>query len=565
MNQSTKVLVIGERGTGKSSLVKKFIAEAEKAEAEKAEVDGEETITVEDADQEMETPLIEKEKEKFKEKHVPQKVTLRFKKSGGEGADIITFTPSECIYNGVPVTIIDSQGFADPSLVIEPEDLSNAKSCNVVLICHRLYKTSGVDDRKLLDSVMTLGKEFLECAIFVFTFGDKHEVYYDPLALEELTNDAIKARMEEREKEIKDKLKAALLEYGVSEEIVNNIPSIVTSKEEVSLPTSTSDNWIAELWGLVEARCRYFDSPNFTKEGAKFLFIGHNQIGKSSLINKCIGKEVTTVGDGLQPTKHDDPVVRIKCTIKGDVPVIIFDSCGFGDGTTDDRDIVEFAISELKTVDAVLICHKLYGSVDATTKKLLAELAKAMGNELMKHAIFVFTFGDEYITRCKPKPVSKLPKFEIKAQMENHAKEVKKLLQEILIDHRIKKEIVDEIPSIITSGEEDSLPTSDNWVDDFWALCEKRCKPEATGFVNWVRRNANVTAGGAAVGAAIGGVAVGAVGGALVGTGAIPIPGVGTAVGAVVGGVAGGITGSLIGSAGGAAVGKVGTMKSSKN
>ena len=560
MNQSTKVLVIGEQGTGKSSLVKKFIAEAEKAE-----VDGEETITVEDADQEMETPLIEKEKEKFKEKHVPQKVTLRFKKSGGEGADIITFTPSECIYNGVPVTIIDSQGFADPSLVIEPEDLSNAKSCNVVLICHRLYKTSGVDDRKLLDSVMTLGKEFLECAIFVFTFGDKHEVYDDPLALEELTNDAIKARMEEREKEIKDKLKAALLEYGVSEEIVNNIPSIITSKKEVSLPTSTSDNWIAELWGLVEARCRYFDSPNFTKEGAKFLFIGHNQIGKSSLINKCIGKEVTTVGDGLQPTKHDGPVVRINCTIKGVVPVIIFDSRGFGDVANDDKDIVEAAISEMKIVDAVLICHKLYGSVDATTTKLLAELAKAMGNELMKHAIFVFTFGDEYITRCKPKPVSKLPKSEIKAQMEDHAKEVKEKLQDILIANRIKEEIVDEIPSIITSGEEDSLPTSDNWVDDFWALCEERCKPEAKGFVNWVRRHTTVTASGAAVGAAIGGVAVGAVGGALVGTGTIPIPGVGTAVGAVVGGVAGGITGSLLGSAGGAAVGKVGAMKSSNN
>ena len=558
MNQSTKILVIGERGTGKSSLVKKFIAETEKAE-----VDGEETTIVENVDQETEAPLIEKEKEKFKEKHVPRKVSLGYTKSG-DGPDIVTFTPSKCVHNGVPVTIIDSQGFADPSLVIDPRDLSNAKSCNVVLICHRLYQTSGIDERKLFGLVMTLGKEFLERAIFVFTFGDKHEKHYDPLALEELTNDAIKARMEEQEKEIKDKLKAALLRQGVSKEIVNNIPSIVTSKKKVSLPTNTSDTWIAELWGLVEARCRYFDSPNFTKEGAKFLFIGHNQIGKSSLINKCIGEEVTIVGNGLQPTKHDGPVVRIKCTIKGVVPVIIFDSRGFGDIANDDRDIVEAAISEMKTVDAVLICHKLYGSVDATATKLLAELAKAMGNELMKHAIFVFTFGDEYITRCKPKPVLKLPKSEIKAQMEDHAKEVKEKLQEILIANRIKEEIVNEIPSIITSGEEDSLPTSDNWVDDFWALCEKRCKPEATGFVNWIRRH-TAPAGGAAVGAAVGGLAVGAVGGALVGAGIIPIPGVGAAFGAVVGAVGGAVVGGAIIGGGGAAVGKVGAMKSSNN
>ena len=218
----------------------------------------------------------------------------------------------------------------------------------------------------------------------------------------------------------------------------------------------------------------------------------------------------------------------------------------------------------MKTVDAVLICHKLYGSVDATTTKLLAELAKAMGNELMKHAIFVFTFGDEYITRCKPKPVLKLPKSEIKAQMEDHAKEVKEKLQEILIANRIKEEIVDEIPSIITSGEEDSLPTSDNWVDDFWALCEKRCKPEATGFVNWIRRH-TAPAGGAAVGAAVGGLAVGAVGGALVGAGIIPIPGVGAAFGAVVGAVGGAVVGGAIIGGGGAAVGKVGAMKSSNN
>ena len=140
-------------------------------------------------------------------------------------------------------------------------------------------------------------------------------------------------------------------------------------------------------------------------------------------------------------------------------------------------------------------------------------------------------------------------------KQENHFKEE---LKKILRSCNIEKDIVDGIPSIITCGKHMSLPTSDNWVEDFWLLCEKRCTPEAVQFVSWVRRNMTAIAAGTAgtIGGMAGGLAVGAVGGALVGTGIIPIPVVGTVTGAVVGGVGGAIVGgTIVGGGGAAAVG----------
>ena len=259
------------------------------------------------------------------------------------------------------------------------------------------------------------------------------------------------------------------------------------------------------------------------KSGAKILVIGHNKIGKSRLINKLIGQDKARVGDSVQPTNHD-LIEEIEFTIDN-VTMTIYDTRGFGDTGTKDRSIIEAAIAKMKQADVILICHKLYGSVDNNSKTLLDELVRGLGNgqgnDLMEHAIFVFTFGDEYLIRCEEpndKPEA------IKAHMETQETEVKKLLKQILQGSGIKEEIVNDIPSIITSGKKVKLPTSENWVDELWGLCEKRCKKEAVKFVGWWRRNViaigTATVGSAVVGAMAGlkgGGVVGAVGGAVVG------------------------------------------------
>ena len=239
------------------------------------------------------------------------------------------------------------------------------------------------------------------------------------------------------------------------------------------------------------------------KSGAKILIIGNNKIGKSLLINKFIGEDKAKVCDSVQPTKHE-LTEEIKFTIDN-ITMTIYDTRGFGDRGTEDRSIVEAAITKMKKADVILICHKLYGSVDRNSETLLNELVRGLGNDLMKHTIFVFTFGDEYIIRCE-EPNDDLEA--VKAHMETQKTEVKKLLKQILQGSGIKKEIVDDIPSIITSGMKVKLPTSENWVDELWGLCEKRCKLEAVPFTSIWRRHLKpwvivVTAVGAVAGGAM--------------------------------------------------------------
>ena len=231
------------------------------------------------------------------------------------------------------------------------------------------------------------------------------------------------------------------------------------------------------------------------KSGAKILVIGHNKIGKSRLINKFIGKDEAIVGDSVQPTDHElTKEIEFKT-------MTIYDTRGFGDRGTKDRSIVEAAITKMKEANVILICHKLYGSVDRNSETLLNELVRGLGNDLMEHAIFVFTFGDEYLIRCEePNDDPEA----IKAHMKTQESEVKKLLKQILLDNGIKEEIVDDIPSIITCGKKTELPTSEDWVDELRGLCEKRCKPEAGEFIGWWRRYLK----GIAVGAAVVGVVV---------------------------------------------------------
>lgn len=205
------------------------------------------------------------------------------------------------------------------------------------------------------------------------------------------------------------------------------------------------------------------------------------------------------------------------------------------------------AIVKIKTVDVVLICHKLYGRVDDATINELRVLFDNMGNDLFDLSVLVFTFGDDYMSRCDPEfgdngRLTDKSKQEIKEAMEIQQMRMERRLKDAFQEVGISKEVTDRIPSCIScgkrrgNGQQKELPTSENWVDDLWELCEKRCKPDARSFVTSLRKS--IIYGGAR----------GIIGGTIAGMelGTVAAPGAGTAVGAVVGGIAGGIAGIVM-------------------
>ena len=476
-----KIIVIGGTGSGKSLLVDKLCRGENRA------------------------PVVNEEADR--------KGHAGFR-SDGHTKGTAKILPNECVIKNESVIIFDSRaGINDPEVV------KVAKTCNVVLVCQKLHEGPYINN--LLEVKDALGSEVLKRTIFVFTFGDEYIrfLYQNP---EERNMAEAKEHLEEKEKEVMGNIKRILKDNGIEEEIVDDIPSIITSAEEDSLPTTTGDSWVDELWELCKQR-RVMKLP---KINMKILVVGHIRIGKSSFINKIVGQKVTEVKDGVVPFEHD-LIVPIECEVHG-VPVTIYDSRGFSDPKVKNKKIIGTAISTIQTADVILICHKLYGALDVPANKLLNDLAKISGNELMKHTIFVFTYGDEYKIRCNDEE-------DKKEHMEKQGNHFKEELRKILYRCNIEKSIVDGIPSIITSDKCNSLPTSNNWVEDFWFLCEERCTPEAVEFVSRIRRNM-------AVGAAAGVV----VGGAIVG-GIIQARAVGTVAGAVVGAVVGAIGGAVVG------------------
>ena len=293
------------------------------------------------------------------------------------------------------------------------------------------------------------------------------------------------------------------------------------------------------------------------KQGMKILVVGHNGSGKSSLINEMLAQKVAPVGRPYDQTGHN-PIEEHKYKI-GKVEVTIYDTRGFGHPSFTDSQTME-AIVKIKKVDVVLICLKLYGRVDDATIKELKVLVDNMGNDLIDLSVLVFTFGDDYMTRCEPEfgdngRLTDESKEEIKEAMEIQQVRMERRLKGAFQKVGIKKDVTDRIPSCIScgkrrkNGQQKELPTSENWVGDLWELCEKRCRPEARSFVTSTKQMTldlnSIMYQGVIGAAAIGGAAVGA----TVGTVTLPVTtGAGIlAAGSVLGGsLVSGVKGAVI-------------------
>ena len=166
----------------------------------------------------------------------------------------------------------------------------------------------------------------------------------------------------------------------------------------------------------------------------KFLVTGKTGTGKSSLINGLAGKEVATVGDGLDPE-------TIK--VKGfpvdilDVKVMLYDSPGLQDGLENEVEYLKDMEKTCKGVDLVLYTIKMIETrLDNSDRSAMHKLTCAFGAEFWDHAMFVLTFAN-----LVEDPVVKYRNYSDRHQEEFFEKKLnlwKKKLPEVLKDMQSK-------------------------------------------------------------------------------------------------------------------------------
>ena len=261
--------------------------------------------------------------------------------------------------------------------------------------------------------------------------------------------------------------------------------------------------------------------------------IGVTGSGKSSLINILCRGDVAEVEDGAAPCPHKK-YIREHLLRYGNITMHVFDTRGLSDPKVSAKKIFGSMRKEMKAIDLLIICHKLYSKVDKSAYEVGEKLKQYCASKMFDHAVIVLTQADEYKVHNKSYREGESEE-KIREEFIARIESVTEELHAMLVDHHkliIKHQFL-TIPVCVSSRYMKDLPATDNWEDNLWNNMAKRCTEKAAPLLGFLARNKQtmLIMSGTGVGG-VAGVAVGAAIGAFAGT-AIPMPGVGTIIGAV--------------------------------
>ena len=194
-----------------------------------------------------------------------------------------------------------------------------------------------------------------------------------------------------------------------------------------------------------------------TPKPVRILVVGLTGHGKLSLINKMVGRDVARVEHGASACQHDKYVMKYELHVSclGKL-LCVYDTQGLGDSKVSSEAIFNSIRDELKEVNLMLVCHKLYDKVGEATERMLNQVMLEYSKDLLKRSVlcYCYTNADAHIANDHPIP----------AQKDSLTAAVKPILT-------LTKE---EFAICLTSTREQDLPTAPNWLDTFWEWCNKR-------------------------------------------------------------------------------------------
>ena len=214
------------------------------------------------------------------------------------------------------------------------------------------------------------------------------------------------------------------------------------------------------------------------------LFTGKTGVGKSSLANALVGREVSPEGETLNPETVD--VFNYKADIAG-VDVTIWDCPGLQDGTSNESEYLNKMATKCKELDLVLYCTRMDDTrIRDEDYETIKTLTRAFGEGIWDNAIFTLTFANEVKkavrtrSRGQTQAQSAAPPVDQKEFFLSRLSQWESKLKEALVKAGVSQEIVGKT-IIVPVGYQDnlSLPDRNNWLSKFWLTCLQRINKRA--------------------------------------------------------------------------------------
>ena len=336
----------------------------------------------------------------------------------------------------------------------------------------------------------------------------------------------------------------------------------MTSNVQPTLPGAASE--LSDLSSAIDA-LNDGDMKKWCKaKRLEILITGKTGVGKSTLVNALVGRNVAKEGRNLRPETMG--VSEYQLTTALGLEVVVWDTPGLLDGTGNEAAYLAEMKEKCSNVDIVICCISLDPKAklgeEQADFQAIHKLTKTFGSDWWKYSVFVMTFGNQLESMVKTKHQKAVVEEKFNANIESW----KQRIHQALSSAGVPDKIVSQVPVEVAGHfKKPHLPGRQYWFSTLWHTIADRMKPKSQpAFVRIneerFRSSSEVNLSDftstqgheqpividrviPVVGMALNGLALGAGLGAAVGAAGA---GVGAAVGVVVGGSVGAGIGLLL-------------------
>lgn len=194
-----------------------------------------------------------------------------------------------------------------------------------------------------------------------------------------------------------------------------------------------------------------------------FLLIGRTGVGKSSTINSLMAQNIASVGE-FEPETFEIKYFELSAC---GVPFRIIDTPGLCDDLTEsgnDQKYLDKIKDEIKEVDCIFFVSKLNETrVTGDEKRAIKLIDEALGSQIWKHTVIVFTFADAVKPEKYAITLSKRTEL-IQKEIANYAEE----------------KVANTVPSVAVDNNSPITPDGKPWLGNLYTIVFKTMDENST-------------------------------------------------------------------------------------